>query len=161
MLPRPPRSTLFPYTTLFRSIRELPGTGLLAAGLGGGVVMLAGLTLFAYEVRGPRERREIVIKADRLGRVSVSLSGLRRLADHVITEVPGVEAAVSDARPARDAVRFDCRISLKPEASAPELAEEIRMRLGAAVQQHTGLQASPIHIHSQVGMRAIDKKRVR
>src|SRR3712207_9247056 len=34
MIRRPPRSTLFPYTTLFRSGRALVAAGLLAAGLG-------------------------------------------------------------------------------------------------------------------------------
>src|SRR2546422_8590438 len=34
MIRRPPRSTLFPYTTLFRSLRELvPGTFSFAAGM--------------------------------------------------------------------------------------------------------------------------------
>src|SRR5256886_17327238 len=32
MIRRPPRSTLFPYTTLFRSLRRLPGIGRYTAG---------------------------------------------------------------------------------------------------------------------------------
>src|SRR2546422_7943122 len=39
MIRRPPRSTLFPYTTLFRSARHLPGEGVqVREGIGPGVL---------------------------------------------------------------------------------------------------------------------------
>src|SRR3712207_7096295 len=43
MIRRPPRSTLFPYTTLFRSAAAVGHHGRLAEGLGGEAVLLAGL----------------------------------------------------------------------------------------------------------------------
>src|SRR3712207_9104431 len=43
MIRRPPRSTLFPYTTLFRSIPEILG-GCLVAGLVQVILGMAGLT---------------------------------------------------------------------------------------------------------------------
>src|SRR3712207_8698745 len=45
MIRRPPRSTLFPYTTLFRSVVAAPGRG-----SGGGDGFLGGLVLDAFMV---------------------------------------------------------------------------------------------------------------
>src|SRR5258707_1836479 len=42
MIRRPPRSTLFPYTTLFRSLRPVVGAALVFAGLDVGQVGLVG-----------------------------------------------------------------------------------------------------------------------
>src|SRR3712207_7892377 len=46
MIRRPPRSTLFPYTTLFRSLREI----MKARGLGG--IRLRGVDWFAWATAG-------------------------------------------------------------------------------------------------------------
>src|SRR2546427_2579411 len=41
MIRRPPRSTLFPYTTLFRSVLALAGVVVLSLALAGFVILLA------------------------------------------------------------------------------------------------------------------------
>src|SRR3990167_365352 len=45
MIRRPPRSTLFPYTTLFRSLRQATGLVLQAFGCGGGLLHQGGVLL--------------------------------------------------------------------------------------------------------------------
>src|SRR3712207_8744987 len=63
MIRRPPRSTLFPYTTLFRSGRRPPPLSLPPDGAGSGGFGLAGLRERAEQlggclVAGPRPRSE-------------------------------------------------------------------------------------------------------
>src|SRR3712207_7234226 len=59
MIRRPPRSTLFPYTTLFRSRRPLHGEGphLVPRGRTGGVAAGAWLVAGAADRSGARARR--------------------------------------------------------------------------------------------------------
>src|SRR3712207_8321936 len=52
MIRRPPRSTLFPYTTLFRSARDRPGGEPMES-----VARAAGSTRRAGRTRGPHSRR--------------------------------------------------------------------------------------------------------
>src|SRR5256885_5336357 len=47
MIRRPPRSTLFPYTTLFRSVLPTPGRGARASHRGPGAHVLSGADGFA------------------------------------------------------------------------------------------------------------------
>jgi hypothetical protein len=144
-------------------LQALQGTDLLQTGAAGGLAVLAGLLLLFLEVRSPRRGRELLVGQDKLGAVTVSLAGLRRLAEHVVGEVPGVEAVAPEARLARGAVRFRCRVVIAPETNAPELAEEIRTRLSEAVRNHVGQPASRtrIDIQTQVGQLPSARKRVR
>jgi hypothetical protein len=143
------------------ALRHLPGVGSLWVGVGAAGLTLLGLALLALEVRPARRGPELLLQRDRGGVVSVSLHGLRRLADHVVAGVPGVETVVSEARPTRKGLDFSCRIVLLPESSAPDVADTIRARLDAAVRQHTGLPASRIDVHTRVDGAAITRKRVR
>lgn len=127
----------------------------------GALMLVAGLTLLVLELRSPRRGAQIVLRDDKLGSVTVSMQGLRRLADHVIGEIPGIEAVRSEARRTRHGVVFHCRLAVKPDSSAPDLANEIRSRLGSAVLYHIGQPASKIHIHSQVDSGALARRRVR
>src|SRR5256885_7264811 len=82
MIRRPPRSTLFPYTTLFRSIRAGHGTAAetgraigdlhlrildrLAGGVGDGTGDSAGGHALGMETRGKREGKQQDRKSTRL-----------------------------------------------------------------------------------------------
>src|SRR5437899_9476827 len=57
MIRRPPRSTLFPYTTLFRSVPVARGTGVLGA---------AGEPARLYRIR-PRDRKSTRLNSSHLG----------------------------------------------------------------------------------------------
>src|SRR2546426_6846855 len=66
MIRRPPRSTLFPYTTLFRSVRSAPRS-VEARSDASGHVLLCGLpTDVALVVRGRTERGSADRKSTRL-----------------------------------------------------------------------------------------------
>jgi hypothetical protein len=142
-------------------LRSLPGMGPFWAGLGGGGAALAGILLLWLELRPRRRERLLVIQRDKSGEVTVSLVGLTRLAEHVVSSFPDVQAVRADTRAARNGVAFCCRITLKPEANTPALAQEIRERLSSAVMAHVGMPASVIHVHTRVGSLTEGRRRVR
>lgn len=133
------------------SLRELPPREEMWLPTGATIGLALGVLLLWLELRTPRSGKDMVIQRDKLGGVSVSLPGLRRLAEHVIGEIPGVEAITSEAWPARDGVAFRCRVLVTPEASVPELSEEIRRRLGDAATHHLGRPVTGIDIRTRVG----------
>src|SRR2546427_7705145 len=67
MIRRPPRSTLFPYTTLFRSLRE---RGFEAYSVSGG--MAAWETVYLARVLTPTPSVEHVVQLDRVGKGALS-----------------------------------------------------------------------------------------
>lgn len=134
-----------------------------AVGSGAGAAAIGlGLLLLVLELRPSKQGGQVTIREDRLGSVTVSLQGLRRLADHVVRELPGVEGVLSDARNTGKGVRFACRVVVAPEVSTPDLSEQIRERLGEAVRNHIGQPASltRIDVQAQVGSLQQDRKRV-
>lgn len=147
--------------SLARAIRELPSGGMLWCTVGGGTAAVLGLLLLVLEIRTPTQDRDLLLSEDKTGQVTVSLAGMRRLANHVVSPIPGVERVTSDARPNRKGLAFRCRVVVDPDASVPELAEEIRGRLHSAVLTHLGQSAARIQIHTQVGSPQTNKRRVR
>jgi hypothetical protein len=148
---------------LANAVQQLPGMGLFWTAAGSILSILGGATLLALELRSPRTSREVLIARDKFGAVTVSLGGLRRLAEHVIREIDGVEGVASEARRTRSGVSFRCRVALAPEANSADLATLIRERLCMAVQNHLGRQDTlgRIDIHTQVGALNPGRKRVR
>lgn len=129
---------------------------------GGGLACtLLGVVGLYFELRAPGQKPGMVIQRDKLGSLTVSLAGLRRLAEHVVADIPGVETVRADARATRDGVAYHCRVVLSPDSSSPDVAEEIRARLGAAVSHHLGRRAARIDIYTQVGQPQNTRKRVR
>jgi hypothetical protein len=122
--------------------------------------MLAALGLVVAEWVVPARGRRMLIQRDKLGSVTVSMPGLKRLANFVISDVSGVETVVSDAHPTREGVAIQCRVVVQPEANTPELAQAIRERLEIAVRSHTGRAVTQVDVHAQVGSNGF-KKRVR
>src|SRR5687768_224074 len=99
MIRRPPRSTLFPYTTLFRSFVEQYGPGgppsgsVLTAALQGSRVMLVEVqALTASSVIGAARRKVSGVSADRVGMIIAVLEKrceMRLAADDVFVNVAG------------------------------------------------------------------------
>src|SRR5687768_9428803 len=99
MIRRPPRSTLFPYTTLFRSFVEQYGPGgppsgsVLTAALQGSRVMLVEVqALTASSVIGAARRKVSGVSADRVGMIIAVLekrAEMRLAADDVFVNVAG------------------------------------------------------------------------
>lgn len=147
-----------------RMLQGLPALGSLASRLrecpalytagGGMAAVFIGLIVLYLELRVPDRNPGMVIQRDKQGSTTVSLAGLKRLAEHVIGDIPGVETIRAEARDSRNGVQYFLRVVLLPETSAPDLSEEIRARLGAAISHHLGRRASRIDIHTQVGTAA-------
>lgn len=144
-------STAPPLAHLVGNLQELDPRFAFWAPAGGVIGAILGLLLLWLELRVPRSGPEILIRRDKLGSVTVSLPGLRRLAEHVVSEIQGVESIVSEVWGTRDGVAFRCRVIVKPDTSAPELAEEIRQRLETAATHHLGRPVTRIHVHTRVG----------
>src|SRR5256885_4004875 len=99
MIRRPPRSTLFPYTTLFRSARRAPGVGPVSAETAGALATERSGT--SDPRRGPRCSYETV--GSGLAGDTRAPRGLRGAAAGVSEESGPARANGPRARPARGA----------------------------------------------------------
>src|SRR2546430_17643397 len=103
MIRRPPRSTLFPYTTLFRSIGQAIAVGLAAVGADVAAVDLES----PLETRARVEaltRRCLAISADVADRAAVEAAGAPPLPELGRLAVVGENARIG-ARPALPGLR--------------------------------------------------------
>src|SRR5438874_9906624 len=64
MIRRPPRSTLFPYTTLFRSHLLAMALGLSLLGSCGGLLVASSLVMFPQRVRSEEHTSELQSRRD-------------------------------------------------------------------------------------------------
>lgn len=159
-----PASTLGQAPALARlavTLQDVSGMTSFWVSAGGGGSLVLGLVLLWLEVRPRRRERLLILQRDKIGEVTVSLVGMKRLADFVIGDLPGVEAVASEARANGEGLQFRCKLVVKPDANTPALAETIRTRLSSAVETHVGLPATTIHIHTRVGELSNGKRRVR
>ncbi|MFN3653638.1 MAG: hypothetical protein ACK47B_29005 [Armatimonadota bacterium] len=146
---------------LAMSLASLPGMTLFWTAGGGIASVLAGLVLLAAEVRPPRRPRDLVLCSGPDGSVRLSVAGLRRLAEHVTGQVPGVMGVVAEARPEGSGVGFRCRVDVAPEASIPEVTQQIRERLDAAVRHHSGHPVASLRLDVQTHLDTAENGRRR
>jgi len=136
--------------------RLLPFTQLdpTLSGLTVGVTLalvLVALVLLFLELRvRPRAARRITLKEDALGRVTVALDGVRELVDREAGRVAGIRRARSEVEEEERGLRIACRISVVPESSIPDMTQELRERLKAAVEHHVGLPVTQVSVDAQV-----------
>jgi hypothetical protein len=147
-----------PLASMVGRLQALPGYETPYAALWGAAGLLAGGFLFYLEVRAPRRGRQILLSSDRLGRVTVSLRGLRRLANHVVQDLEGIEQISAVARVERDGLAFRCRVVVSPEASTSDIAAEIRERLAETVKRHTGKSLTGLDIQAHVASHGITRR---
>ena len=142
-----------------RSYSEISAQWWLAGSLGATVV---GVGLFFAELplRKPRAKK-LTLRSDAAGSVTVSMNGLRRLAEHVIATVPGVERVQTEADADNKGLSLDCHLQLAPDTSAPALAAEVRELVSNTMEQHTGRAPIRVDIHTQVGQPTGIRRRVR
>src|SRR4051794_24377856 len=108
-----------------------------AAAVSGGVALI-GLLLLILEVRPDRGPERVLLSDDPGGEVAVVLESIRRLVEHVAVHVPMVREVRSRVVPGRRGLRVNCRLAIDPGASVPELAREVQLRVGTALEQHLG-----------------------
>jgi hypothetical protein len=125
-------------------------TSNLAVGIALALIVLA-LLLLVLELRqGPRRERRITLKEDAVGRVTVALDGLRELADREAGRVAGVLRARSQVEDQPAGLEIACRLTVDPECSVPDMTQELRERLKAAVEHHTGLVVTRVSVDADV-----------
>jgi hypothetical protein len=149
-------------------LQQVLSAGKTAAWIGGGVGIALGVVVMAgagaAASGGGGSDRDVTISRNRLGDTTVSLAGLRRLAEHVVSGTNGVDDVIARARAARNGViSFRCQIVVKPDCSIPELERELRARLCSAVLHHIGQSETQtrIDIQARVGRFEVARKRVR
>src|SRR5258705_8278345 len=83
MIRRPPRSTLFPYTTLFRSVRDGDADAVL------GPYRREGFKSFLrdHELRGRRDRKSTRLNSSHLG-ISYAVFCLKKKKKHTFVSMP-------------------------------------------------------------------------
>ncbi len=123
---------------------------------------LLGLGLLYVQFSRPDVEDSLLLDRGPKGQTSVSVEGLRRLAEQVIGPIPGVHRVLARAINRRGSVQFRCRIEVLPESSVPELQDEVRGRLAAAIQNHIGQAEAEtrIDIHCRVRTHELSRRRV-
>jgi hypothetical protein len=146
---------LVPFTQLDATNRSLTLGVCLA------LIVLALLLLFLELRQGPGGARQITLKKDALGRVTVTLDEVRQLADREASQVPGVTSARSHVETEPPGLSIACRVSVDPAGSIPDMTDELRERLKAAVEHHVGLAVTQVSVDAQVPPMATNRRRRR
>jgi hypothetical protein len=140
-------------------LTELDSTSrALALGVSAALIVLALLLLFLELRRGARAARQITLKEDALGRVTVTLDEVRRLADSEAGRVRGVTSARSRVAKDQPGLRISCRVSVDPASSIPDMSQELQERLKAAVEHHVGLAVTQVSVDAQVPPMATSRR---
>src|SRR2546422_1324371 len=153
MIRRPPRSTLFPYTTLFRSLASTAVAGDLRGGdAGAGEVTVRRLLAEGAPLVVVRDRRGPVGAVAARGATTATLPTARRVADRLssdtraLLESIGRLAAARGARAFlvggmvrdlwRDAEMTSADLDVVVEGDGLAVARELARALGGSVREH-------------------------
>ena len=118
------------------------------------LIVLALLLLLVGLREGTRAARRLTLKDDALGRVTVTLDGVRRLANREASRVAGVTGARSQVKKEAPGLRISCRVYVDTARSVPDMTQELRKRLKAAVEHHVGLAVTRVCVDAQEAPRA-------
>jgi hypothetical protein len=126
------------------------------------ILLVVALILLILEVAvRARTPRRITLKEDAFGRVTVALDGLRELTEREANQVPGVNTARSKIAEDTRGLKIGCRVSVDPTSSIPDMTQELRDRLKAAVEHHVGLPVMEVSVDTQVAPLAAPPRRRR
>jgi hypothetical protein len=114
------------------------------------LLVIALMLLFLEVTVRARTPRRITLKEDAFGRITVALDGLRELTEREATQVPGVNTARSQVAEDTKGLKINCRVSVDPASSIPDMTQELRDRLKAAVEHHVGLPVAEVSVDTQV-----------
>jgi hypothetical protein len=142
-------------------VERLPARGPAAwnVALGSSLVGLVSLLLLLLELRPDRGPERVLLSDEPGGEVAVVLESIRKLVEHVAVRVPMVREARSRIVPTRRGLRVNCRLAIDPTASVPDLAREVQMRVGAAIEQHLGRPAGRVGVTTQITPLATSRRR--
>jgi len=124
-------------------------------------VIVASLLLLGLEL-WPRSSgpRRLVIKQDGLGQVTMTRNSIRDIVNWEASQTEGVMEAQSRVADESDGLRIFCRVTLDPEADAPEVTQTLQERIKNSVEHHVGRHVSHVAIDTQVAPLA-NHRRVR
>lgn len=120
----------------------------ILAGLG---VLALGLTLLYYELRpASMSEPQLVLQQDERGRMTVSLAGVRELANRAARQVAGVLEATTIVKAKAKGLRVLSRVSVDPTAKLVDLGEELQARVKATLEEHLGYPVTDVSVKTQL-----------
>ncbi|MBM3459679.1 MAG: hypothetical protein FJX77_14245, partial [Armatimonadetes bacterium] len=143
-------------------IQQFSASQPITASGGGFFAVVLGFVLCSAATRTGSNDRALVVQKRALGTTSVSLLGLRRLAQHIAEEVPGVDRVTNvEALLRKNRVWFRCVLIVRAEADVLQMEQELRSRLTGAIQHHFGQPASEtrVDVHTRVASADLARKR--
>jgi uncharacterized alkaline shock family protein YloU len=123
-----------------------------------GIMLLALLLLVVELLPGKRAPRTITLKDDKVGKVTVSLEGLRKLADREAGHVPGVVRARSDVAEVPPGLQISCKVFVDPSRSVPNMSEKLQERVKSSVEHHVGITVTQVQVETQVAPVATNRR---
>jgi hypothetical protein len=106
-----------------------------------------------------REGRRITLKNDSSGRVTVALDGLRELTEREAVQVTGVNRARARVAEDTNGLRIACNVSVDPAISVPDMTQELRERIKAAIEHHVGLPVKQVSVDANVAPLVVARSR--
>lgn len=114
------------------------------------VLLVLALILLVAELTPPKRDPRVTVKEDELGRVTVSQSSLRKLANREAAQVPGVLESDSELDQSKQGFEVRSRVSIDPASDVPQLAEQVRERVKAALERHLGREVKEVTVSAQL-----------
>jgi uncharacterized alkaline shock family protein YloU len=114
------------------------------------LLMVLALILLVAELTPPERDHKLTVKEDELGRVTVSQSSLRKLANREAGQVPGVLESDSELDESRQGLEVRSRVSVDPSSDVPQLADQVRERVKAALERHLGREVKEVTVSAQL-----------
>lgn len=149
---------------LFFDLYGQEGSARLLWGLGGLVAALVGILLIIFALTPAEGRDKQIVLSDHGeeavyggGRVTVTQNSVRDMVAYVAGRIEGVREVHTRLHLEDEGWHCECDVAVLPEASLPEVTNELRSSLQHALEHHTGLPVEQIDINTQLN--AIDGRR--
>jgi len=115
------------------------------------LVVLVAVIVFILELNIlQREPAQFVVREDRLGKVTVARSSVRKLVGYESATVPGVIETRQDVEKGRDGLRVRVRALLVPEVDAPAVGQTLQEKVQQSIQGHIGLPVAEVQVATQL-----------
>jgi hypothetical protein len=114
------------------------------------IVLVAVIVLILELIMRQREPAQFVVREDRLGKVTVARSSVRRLVGYVSATVPGVIETRQTVDKGRDGLRVQVRALLLPEVDAPAVGQTLQEKVQQSIQGHIGLPVAEVQVATQL-----------
>jgi len=124
---------------------ELHITGNKEAALVGFVFFCVSVRLLWMSVT-PRGVRQTIVQETALGKVQISLSAIENLVQKVARQVKGVRGVKSYVINKEQGICAHLKVVVSPDASIPELSDEIQNRVRSYITNVVGTQVADIQI---------------